>query len=114
MCPDQRHGRTRGFAAKQFTLGNVVTVPDLLRNQPDCAGASLEGAQQSLRFVKPTGSNFVVRTFAGQQGPCTSDPASIKRPAVLMLAIAIFVIAPPDGALWQVDLEQVIDHPHGV
>ena len=32
MRPDQRHGGTRGFAAKQFALGNVVTVPDLLRN----------------------------------------------------------------------------------
>jgi hypothetical protein len=93
--------------------GRVVTVPDFFWNQPP-AGARLEGAQQSLRFVKPTGSNFVARAFAGQEWPSTSDPASVKRPAILMLAIAIFVIAPPDRALWQVNLEQVINHPHGV
>ena len=31
MCPDQRHGGPRGFAAKQFALGvvsRVVAFPD--------------------------------------------------------------------------------------
>ncbi len=109
MGPDQRHRRSRGPAAEELALGQVVAVPDLLGQQMPVAGEAFERAQQRLGAGSVAGGEFVMRALAGEQRPGPADSGAVEGRPVRMLAIAVAIVAPPARPRRQVDLEQGVD-----
>src|SRR5262245_48774058 len=61
-----------------------------------------------------TGGKFIMAAFAGQQGPCTSDPPAIVRATVIPLAEAIVIVSVPAGPQRCLHFEYRIHHTKGV
>src|SRR3981081_3392241 len=100
--PDKRHRRAGGSADEEFPLGNVRCIPHLLGNEVAVAGETFEGGEQRFRPNAIPGCQLVMRALAGKQRPRTSDAGAVELLAVLVLAIAIAVIAPPAGSRRQI------------
>ena len=55
-----------------------------------------------------------MRAFAGEQRPGAADAGAVERAAVRLLAVAVGGVAVPERPLRQLDLQRVVDRPHGV
>src|SRR4051812_41965757 len=103
MRPGERHGGAGRPAAEQLPSGNVGRVPDLFGQQVAVAREALERAEQRLRGGAIAGSQLVMRALPGQKRPRPSDSGAVERTAVLVLAVAVAVVAPPARTGGQVD-----------
>ena len=60
------------------------------------------------------GREFVMGALSGKERPQSADARTVERAAVIVLAIAVAVIAPPAWSGRQLYLEKRIDHRDGV
>ena len=109
MCPYERHRATRWSPVEQVTLGNIVAVPHLLRNQPARARLGGYRLSESPGDIAPAGGELVVRAFADQQRPAAADAGAVERRAILVLAVPVAVIPTPHRTGCGLALEQMID-----
>src|ERR1700722_13850609 len=114
MRPDQRHGAAGGTPEKQFPLGNILAVPDLLRQQAAAAGRGLQRCKQASGFLRPPGGQLVMRPLTSEERPQPANSSAIEWRAVRMLAVAIIVVAIPIGARRQFAPEQEVNRLDGV
>ena len=92
-----------GWPGSSSRSGIGAAVPHLLGQQLAGAGAGLHRRQQPLRLGAAAGRQFVVRALAGQQRPDTADAGAVIRAAVVVLAVAVAVVAPPARSVRQID-----------
>ncbi len=109
--PYQRHGGAGRLAAPHALLGAVGRVPHLFAEQPavsepfECADVGLDVAARGQLVVGP---------LAGEQRPRAPAPPAQVRPAIVALAVAVMVIAAPNGSRRRFDPQAVIDDPQRI
>src|ERR1700746_744412 len=91
-----------------MTGWQVRHVPDLFRHEADAFRKLFKSPQIGSRIA--SGSDLVVPAFTCQQGPRAPSAPAEKGVAVLSLAIAIMVIAPPAGAMGSFDLQHCVNN----
>src|ERR1700687_4173302 len=111
------HQRTRGagrLAEKEFALGNISAVPDLLRQKAAAVGRKFHYPQKFLRTASVAGRQFVMRALSGQQRPGTPDSCAVERAAVGVFAVAVVVVTVPARPLRKLDPEPCVNEFYGV
>src|SRR5580765_1024479 len=114
MGPYERPRGPRGTTKKQFPFRYVRTVPELLWQKSPIARARFKSGQQPTGFVEMPRCDFVVGALSREQRPRTADTVAVECPSVIVLAVPVTVVAPPDGPERHVCLEQSIDYRDGV
>src|ERR1700675_366199 len=109
MRPHQRTRRTRALPRKQFAIGYVLSIPDLLRNQPGVTSRIFHYSQQRFCGRRVPRRELVMRPLAREQRPWPSYAVTIKWRSILMLTVSIAVVAIPVRARRQLHAQQRVD-----
>src|SRR5690349_9363301 len=108
MCPQERLGRAGWPPETETPRRHVWCIPDLLRNQAHAFSEIFQSAQ--IRFWVMTSGNLIMPALGRQQGPGASCAPTVKRAAVVTLAITVMVIAPPAWTIGCFDLQHSINN----
>ena len=84
------------------------SIPKLLADHPARVGKIFHRLDERLWIA--SGRQFIMAAFACQNRPAPAHACPVERAAVILLAIAIVIVPAPARALWQVVLENSIDH----
>jgi hypothetical protein len=57
-----------------------------------------------------SGDQFVVATFAGQQGPSAPPTRTVERSSIIVFTITVAIVAMPGRAIRCFSLEQCVRH----
>src|SRR4051812_16691556 len=98
------------MAHEELAIGDVGTVPDLLRQKTAVTGHVFHGGCKLLGDISPSGRELVVCALAGQQRPCATDPGAIEGLAVGMFAVRVPLIPVPSWPARRVHLQGGINH----
>src|SRR5262249_46313936 len=95
--PHQRHRRSSGFTQAHIHLGPVRPIPYLFGQHAGAGSELLHSSDERPNI--PSGGEFVVAAFSGEErpGPATT-PTDIGF-AIVALPVTVVVVAPPAGPI---------------